>query len=143
MKIDTMRRIDRRAGIPLCAVATMLLHATAWLRWRSARPARRILFVELSEMGTTVLAEPAMRKTRQQLSAELFFVTFTRNAASIAGQMIWVKDSAQWATCDRSGELFATASRSLESGSLSPIRHCRDDSSNKPAQLAGVMMASI
>ena len=84
MKIDTMRRIDRRAGIPLCAVATILLRATAWLRWRSARPARRILFVELSEMGTTVLAEPAMRKARQQLSAELFFVTFTRNAASIA-----------------------------------------------------------
>lgn len=82
MKIDTMRRIDRLAGAPLCAVATVLV----WLRDRFARragrPIQRILFVELSEMGTSVLAEPAMRKARAA-SAELFFVIFTRNAGSL------------------------------------------------------------
>ena len=31
------------------------------------RAARRILFIELSEMGSTILAEPAMRKARAQL----------------------------------------------------------------------------
>jgi ADP-heptose:LPS heptosyltransferase len=41
------------------------------------------LFVELSEMGTTILAEPAMRKARTQLSAELFFVIFARNVGSL------------------------------------------------------------
>lgn len=83
MKIDTMRRIDRQAGIPLCAAATGLLRLLAWLRPRAARPLRHVLFIELSEMGSTVLAEPAMRKAREQLNAELFFVVFTRNAGSV------------------------------------------------------------
>jgi len=83
MKVDTMRRIDRRAGVPLCAVATVLLRLRDWLRGRSVRPVRRILFVELSEIGTTVLAEPAMRKARERLSGELFFVVFARNVGSI------------------------------------------------------------
>ena len=83
MKIDTMRRIDRLAGVPLCAFATALVRLRDWLRPRAPRPVRRILFVELSEMGTTVLAEPAMRKARERLSAELFFVIFTRNVGSL------------------------------------------------------------
>ena len=35
-------------------------------------------------MGSTILADPAMRKARQQFGAELFFVIFRRNAASLA-----------------------------------------------------------
>jgi len=83
MKVDTMRRIDRRAGVPLCAMATILVRLRDRLRRRPARSVRRILFVELSEMGTTVLAEPAMRKARERLSAELFFVIFARNVGSL------------------------------------------------------------
>ena len=83
MKIDTMRRIDRLAGIPLCAFATALVRLRDLLRRRRARPVRRILFVELSEMGTTVLADPAMRKARRTSSAELYFVIFARNVGSL------------------------------------------------------------
>jgi ADP-heptose:LPS heptosyltransferase len=83
MKIDTMRRIDRLAGVPLCAVATWLLCLRDWLRPRAVRPVRRILFVELSEMGTTVLADPAIRKARETSSAELYFVIFNRIAGSL------------------------------------------------------------
>jgi ADP-heptose:LPS heptosyltransferase len=83
MKIDTMRRIDRRAGVPLCALVTALLWLRDRLRRRPARPLRRVLFIELSEMGTTVLAEPAMRKARERCAAELFFVIFTRNVGSV------------------------------------------------------------
>jgi ADP-heptose:LPS heptosyltransferase len=81
MNVDTMRRIDRLAGVPLCALATLLLRLRGLFRSRSPPPVRRILFVELSEMGTTILAEPAMRKAR--LSAELFFVIFARNVGSL------------------------------------------------------------
>jgi ADP-heptose:LPS heptosyltransferase len=81
MKVDTMRRIDRLAGVPLCALATALLRASEWLRRRPARPVRRILFVELSEMGTTILAQPAMRKARAR--GEVFFVIFARNVGSV------------------------------------------------------------
>jgi ADP-heptose:LPS heptosyltransferase len=83
MHVDTMRKIDRLAGVPLCAIAAMLVRLRDLIRGRSPRPVRRILFVELSEMGTTVLAEPAMRKARAQTSAALFFVIFTRNVGSL------------------------------------------------------------
>ena len=83
MKIDTMRRIDRLAGIPLCAVATALTWLLDRARRGDAGPPRRILFVELSEMGTTVLAEPAMRKARETLPAEVYFVIFARNVGSL------------------------------------------------------------
>jgi ADP-heptose:LPS heptosyltransferase len=83
MKVDTMRRIDHWAGVPLCAAATLFVRLRDAFRPRAARPLRRILFVELSEMGTTILAEPAMRKARTQLSVELFFVIFKRNAGSL------------------------------------------------------------
>jgi ADP-heptose:LPS heptosyltransferase len=83
MNVDTMRRIDHLAGVPLCAAATLLLRLIGLFRPRAPRPVRRILFVELSEMGTTILAEPAMRKARTQLSAELFFVIFARNVGSL------------------------------------------------------------
>jgi len=83
MKVDTMRRIDRLAGVPLCALATLALRLRGLFRSRPPRPVRRILFVELSEMGTTILAEPAMRKARTRFSAELFFVIFARNVGSL------------------------------------------------------------
>jgi ADP-heptose:LPS heptosyltransferase len=83
MNIDTMRRIDRRAGVPLCFIATVLLWLWRQVSRRAPRPLRRILFVELSEMGTTILADPAMRKARERLGAELFFVIFANNVASL------------------------------------------------------------
>jgi ADP-heptose:LPS heptosyltransferase len=82
MKIDTMRRIDRLAGIPFCAAATVLVRLRDLVRG-PARPIRRIVFVELSEMGSTVLAAPAMRKARETASAELFFIIFRRNVGSL------------------------------------------------------------
>lgn len=84
MKHDTMRRIDRWAGVPLCAIATALLAIGQWLRPIVPRPMRRLLFIELSEMGSTILADPAMRKARARLGAEIYFVIFSQNAGSLA-----------------------------------------------------------
>lgn len=82
--VDAMRRIDRWVGVPLCALATILLHLW-WRIWPPpARPTRRILFIELSEMGSTILADPAMRRAREQAGAELYFVIFAANAGSLA-----------------------------------------------------------
>jgi len=83
LNVDSMRRIDRLAGVPLCAIATALLEIWWWLRPIRPLPVRRVLFIELSEMGSTILAEPAMRKARARLNAELFFVIFTQNAGSL------------------------------------------------------------
>jgi len=83
MKVDTMRRIDRQVGVPLCALGSVLLRLWWWIWPNSPRPVSSILFIELSEMGSTVLASPAMRKARKRLGAELFFVSFLRNGESL------------------------------------------------------------
>src|SRR5262245_34512003 len=84
IKISTMRSIDFWAGVPLCAFATALLRISKLFQPVVPRPICRILFIELSEMGSTILAGPAMRKARDKLKAELFFVTFDVNSASVA-----------------------------------------------------------
>lgn len=80
---NRMRAIDYWAGVPLCFLLTAL---TAPFRRRAAaRPApRRVLFIELSEMGSTILADPAMRLARRTWDAELHFVIFAGNAGSLA-----------------------------------------------------------
>ena len=83
LNVDSMRRIDRLAGVPLCTLATALLEIWWWLRPIRPLPVRRVLFIELSEMGSTILADPAMRKARARLNAELYFVIFTQNAESL------------------------------------------------------------
>ena len=85
MRVDTMRRIDRWVGIPLAALMVGLYR----LRWRLSRPARpetvhRIAFIELSEMGSTIIADPAMRRARELFpGAELYFVIFYGNHSSL------------------------------------------------------------
>lgn len=82
MKVDTMRKIDHYAGVPLCLLASALLKLGRLFRpWKKQRP-EKVLFVELSEMGSAILVDPAMRKIRQE-GAELFFVIFSKNAPSL------------------------------------------------------------
>src|SRR5690349_10971208 len=85
MKIETMRKVDRRLGVPLC----FLLSPFSWLSdmIRGARrkkpDLKRTLFIELSEMGSAIIADPSMRKLREEGNAELFFVIFSKNARSL------------------------------------------------------------
>ena len=87
MKVDTMRVIDRWAGIPLTFILTLILKP--WERFyhkrnRTAQPdVQRTLFIELSEMGSAIIVDPAMRKLQAEKDAELFFVIFEDNAKSL------------------------------------------------------------
>jgi ADP-heptose:LPS heptosyltransferase len=83
MQIDTMRRIDRWAGIPLCFALTWLVRLRAVFVRRDDRPSRNVLLIELSEMGSTILADPAMRKLRNRLDTELHFAIFRKNKPSL------------------------------------------------------------
>ena len=83
MKIDTMRKVDYFAGIPLCFLATLLIRLVSLFARRPLQPPRKVLFIELSEMGSAILADPAMRKMRRAGSAELYFLIFKSNAASL------------------------------------------------------------
>jgi ADP-heptose:LPS heptosyltransferase len=80
-----MRIIDRWAGIPLC----LLISPICWLAdlLRSGRKKQpdtsRTLFIELSEMGSAIIADPSMRKLKLQSEAELFFAIFSKNYKSL------------------------------------------------------------
>ena len=83
MKIELMRKVDYYAGIPLCFLATLLVRIASLLAGHTKSPPRNALFIELSEMGSAILADPAMRKIRRAASAELHFLIFRSNAASL------------------------------------------------------------
>jgi ADP-heptose:LPS heptosyltransferase len=76
-----MRAVDYWIGIPLCFLCTLLVRL--WGRPKGPQTPQRLLFVELSEMGSTVIANPAMQKAKDELGAEIFFLIFERNADSL------------------------------------------------------------
>jgi ADP-heptose:LPS heptosyltransferase len=85
MRVNTMRQMDYWIGIPLTFIASLWVKLQDWLRLNKTAPAiKRILWVELSEMGSTIIADPAMRRAKQQLNAELYFVIFAKNRPSLA-----------------------------------------------------------
>src|ERR1700704_1452301 len=83
MKIELMRKVDYFAGIPLCFLATLLVCCASLLARQKSSRAQNVLFIELSEMGSPILADPAMRKMRRVANAELHFLIFRSNAASL------------------------------------------------------------
>lgn len=83
MNVDTMRAIDRNIGIPLTFLLTVWKWLAAKLRPQQPVRPRKILFIELSEMGSTILVDPALRKVKEHLDGELFFVIFQKNSPSL------------------------------------------------------------
>ena len=83
MNINLMRKVDYFAGIPLCFLATLWVRLVTLLARQESAPPKNVLFIELSEMGSAILADPAMRKMRRAANAELHFLIFSSNAASL------------------------------------------------------------
>ena len=81
MKLKTMRAVDYWIGVPLCFLCTQLMRLLG-SRKGPEKP-ERVLFIELSEMGSTVIANPALEKARRELGAEIFFLIFERNVESV------------------------------------------------------------
>ena len=82
-----MRRIDFWAGVPLCCFVTLadrLLRAVGVKgRGHGQRP-RHILFIQLAEMGTMVVAYPALRRARELFpDATLHFLCFGQVRSSL------------------------------------------------------------
>lgn len=83
MNVDTMRAIDRFAGIPLTFTGTLLQKAAGLMSSRPYHKPRNVLLIELSEMGSAILVDPAMRKLQAQIDGELYFVIFSKNKVSL------------------------------------------------------------
>ena len=85
ISVNTMRAIDHWVGVPLCAIASPIVALVDGLKnifSRGPDAPRKLLFIELSEMGSAILVDPAMRNA-QARGAELFFLIFKSNRASL------------------------------------------------------------
>ena len=82
MKVDTMRRIDHLAGVPLCFLVTLLTKILSIFSFSKSKKVKNVLLIELSEMGSAILVDPAMRKLKDK-GASLYFVIFKKNAPSL------------------------------------------------------------
>ena len=85
ISVNTMRVIDHWVGVPLCAIASpvvALIDSIKNIFNRGPQTPKRLLFIELSEMGSAILVDPAMRNA-QARGAELFFLIFKSNRASL------------------------------------------------------------
>ncbi|MDH5707162.1 MAG: glycosyltransferase family 9 protein [Candidatus Aminicenantes bacterium] len=85
MNVGFMRSVDRKLGIPLC----FFLSCVHGLRRifsqpRLIRNPEKILFIELSEMGSMVLAYSLFKKTKEMFpEAALYFLTFKENRHAV------------------------------------------------------------
>lgn len=85
ISVNTMRAIDHWVGVPLCAIVSpfvALMDAVRNLASRELTAPKKLLFIELSEMGSAILVDPAMRNA-QARGAEIFFLIFKSNRASL------------------------------------------------------------
>jgi len=82
-----MRSIDYWLGIPICFVLTVVSRiVSAVSRRRPTDPVvpRNVLFIELAEMGSTVLACPAVHRLRSSHpDCEVFFLLFKHISESV------------------------------------------------------------
>ena len=83
MKVDTMRRIDYYVGVPLCFLGTLCQKVIQLLGRRGSKSLRNVLFIELSEMGSAILVDPAMRKLQKKTGVNLHFAIFKKNKPSL------------------------------------------------------------
>lgn len=79
-----MRSIDKYMGIPLTFIATLFQILINFFVKKKYLAPSRVLFVELSEMGSAILVDPAMRKIRDNKNTEdIYFVIFKKNKPSL------------------------------------------------------------
>lgn len=81
MKVDTMRFVDKYFGVPLCLIGTAIFKIFGRPK-KNVKP-KNILFIELSEMGSAILVDPAMQKAKKAFDADLFFLIFKKNKPSL------------------------------------------------------------
>jgi ADP-heptose:LPS heptosyltransferase len=82
-----MRRIDLWVGVPICFLLTLVYRLQRLLGFADPRldeGPKNVLFIQLAEMGTMVVAYPALRKMRESYpDANLYFLSFSEIRGSV------------------------------------------------------------
>ncbi|KQC06504.1 MAG: glycosyl transferase [Smithella sp. SDB] len=83
MKVDTMRHIDYYVGVPLCFIGSLCQKIVKLFAGSEKKAPKNVLFIELSEMGSAILVDPAMRKLQKEAGVNLHFAIFKKNKPSL------------------------------------------------------------
>lgn len=78
-----MRRIDFYIGVPLCFLGSFFYKILELFAGKDKKTPKNVLFIELSEMGSAILVDPAMRKLQKETGANLYFAIFKKNKPSL------------------------------------------------------------
>ena len=84
---NTMRRVDYWAGIPICFFLTIWYKLQALFGLKNPRyneKPKNVLFIELAEMGSTVLAYPSIKKLKSLYpNSNAYFLLFRHISESM------------------------------------------------------------
>jgi len=85
MNIDAIRKIDYWIGIPICFFLSIINNFSKLFRnKKNMDNQKKFLFIQLSEMGSTVIAYSAMEYIKKKYQkAQLYFLIFKRNKEGI------------------------------------------------------------
>ncbi len=81
-----MRWVDHYIGVPVCFLLSLVASIERLFGLRKAKKGfspKKVLFIELSEMGSTILAYGAMKKAKELFNAKLYFMIFEENVESV------------------------------------------------------------
>ncbi|MCC6953165.1 MAG: glycosyltransferase family 9 protein [Deltaproteobacteria bacterium] len=85
MDVRFMQRVDYWVGVPLTAVVSVFDRLVRWLRPSPRSTPRRVLLIELSEMGSAMLAYSSIVNLQSRLSPEsVYFLIFRSNRESVS-----------------------------------------------------------
>ena len=83
MNITVVRILDYLVGIPACFILSILYYVLKLFPKRACSY-KKFVFIQLSEMGTAILAYPAVKYLKRRYpKAELFYIIFKKNRASV------------------------------------------------------------
>lgn len=113
---NTLRQLDRYLGTPLCALLSGIRRvARLFFGFQRVEPrdkTSRVLFIQLAEGGSMILASPAIRQVITS-GFEAWFVTFEENAPALALTGLVPADKVFTIRCGNAGQITKDVFRLL------------------------------
>lgn len=84
MTVDFMRTVDRYVGIPACLLLSFVHRLNPFTARTKPSSVKKILFLQISEMGSAISAYSALRKAQAMFpDAELYYFIFSEMQESV------------------------------------------------------------
>lgn len=109
MKVRTMQIVDFWVGVPLCFIFSIFNKVRNVLPFKRLKFKKKILFLELSEMGSAILAYSAIMRAKEiKKDYDFYFLIFKSNKESV--EILNTFDNDKILTIDNSSFLKLTLS---------------------------------